>query len=385
MAKLTVVEREQLETLFDMSGGYVLNFSNRTFAEFFADKLGIDIYDDRYRHQTGSKANRLRGFLKVESDELAGRLIESMIDYAESVTKDADQTLISTCRAVASRLRGTAPSSTAAGTTVHRVEPPIHVFVSYSWDSDAHKEWVRKLADELAKNGISITLDQYDLRIGDDRFQFMEQSVRHATAVLCVCTPTYVAKANDRTSGVGVETSLITPQFFERMNLEKQFIPIVRETESETPPTPDYMSALIFVDFRDDSKFRLQIEQLVRHLHDEPEFEKPPVGPKPTFEKRDQDKAGAPSDKDADFEYIVRYFQSCGVNDPDVDLFVASMSGDESDAESAIARGGNMLVTGTEIVSRHKELLRENFEAFRRALLSGLITVKTTSSDANDA
>ena len=37
MARLTFIERQQLEKLFDMGGGYVLDFSNRTFAEFVAD------------------------------------------------------------------------------------------------------------------------------------------------------------------------------------------------------------------------------------------------------------------------------------------------------------------------------------------------------------
>ena len=284
MADITVVERRQLETLFDMSGGYVLDFSNRTFAEFFADTVGVDIYDDLYRHGSGSKANRLRGFLKIESDQRAGQLLADLVDYAEVAVQDADSELIANCRAVAARLREAQVTDAIATTPGANVGTgPLHVFLSYSWDSPTHKDWVRNLADELVRNGIGITLDQYDLRFGDDRFQFMESSVRKATAVLCVCTPSYVAKANDRTSGVGVETSLITPQFFERMNSEKQFIPIVRETDGTASPTPDYMSSLIFVDFRDDSQFALQMEQLLRHLHNEPQFEKPSIGPKPDF------------------------------------------------------------------------------------------------------
>ena len=111
----------------------------------------------------------------------------------------------------------------------------------------------------------------------------METSVREADAVLCVCTPQYVSKANSRASGVGVETSLITPQFYERVSSAKQFIPIIRQSAVGSPTTPDYLSALFFVDFRDNAQFPGQLESLVRHLHQQPKFRKPPVGPKPKF------------------------------------------------------------------------------------------------------
>lgn len=49
-----------VEQVLDMGSGYVLDFSNRTFAEFFAD-LGVEIESE----ETGlSKANRLRAFLR---------------------------------------------------------------------------------------------------------------------------------------------------------------------------------------------------------------------------------------------------------------------------------------------------------------------------------
>ena len=60
MARLTFLERQQLEMLFDMGGGYVLDFSNRTFAEFVDDSVGKDIYNERYNYASGSKANRRR-------------------------------------------------------------------------------------------------------------------------------------------------------------------------------------------------------------------------------------------------------------------------------------------------------------------------------------
>lgn len=45
-----------IDTVFGMESGYVLNFSNRTFANFFHEELGVDIYDDRWAAQGNSKA-----------------------------------------------------------------------------------------------------------------------------------------------------------------------------------------------------------------------------------------------------------------------------------------------------------------------------------------
>ena len=157
----------------------------------------------------------------------------------------------------------------------------MRAFISYSWDNDAHKDWVRGLADELIRSGVDTALDQHDLLPGGDRFQFMERNVRESDYVLCVCTPEYVKRANERQRGVGVETSLITPKFFEQ-NQAKTFIPLVRAASGDQY-TPDYMAALIFVDFRDDAKFGEKMEELLRLLHKQPKYAKPALGPVPTF------------------------------------------------------------------------------------------------------
>ncbi len=116
MAQLSIVERRQLETLFDMGGGYVLDFSNRTFEEFVADSVGIEVYDDKYHYGSGSKANRLRGFWKLESNELVGKLIRDLVEYAEIVIKDIDTDLANACRAIADRLQA-APKTPASPPT----------------------------------------------------------------------------------------------------------------------------------------------------------------------------------------------------------------------------------------------------------------------------
>ena len=58
-----------IDDLFQMGGGYVLYFSDRTFVEFSADELGVDIYSPGCDAEGGSKAKRLKYFLKTSAPE----------------------------------------------------------------------------------------------------------------------------------------------------------------------------------------------------------------------------------------------------------------------------------------------------------------------------
>ncbi len=84
------------------------------------------------------------------------------------------------------------------------------VFVSYSHDSDEHKEWVLRLGTKLRQNGVDVVLDRWDLGAGDDMTLFMEKGVRDSTRVLVICTDTYVRKADVGEGGVGYERLIIT-------------------------------------------------------------------------------------------------------------------------------------------------------------------------------
>lgn len=106
MADLSAVERRHLEHLFGMASGYVLTFTNRTFADFILHTVGRDIYDTRYDHGgSHSKANRLRGFWTHESNHVVGRLLTSLIDLAVSeAMTPPNPSVVDQCRAVAQRL-----------------------------------------------------------------------------------------------------------------------------------------------------------------------------------------------------------------------------------------------------------------------------------------
>jgi len=104
MSSLSMLEKSKLEKLFGMDSGYVLNFSDRTYADFFAEQNNIDIHSSKYCGGGSSKAKKLREFWKLEPDHLVGGNIQAMIDHLQSYFADADPKLVSDCRSIASRL-----------------------------------------------------------------------------------------------------------------------------------------------------------------------------------------------------------------------------------------------------------------------------------------
>ena len=153
------------------------------------------------------------------------------------------------------------------------------VFLSYSHDSEAHRVWVRQLAERLQEGGVDVTLDQWALRPGGDVVFFMEKGIRDADRVLMVCTANYVAKAEERKGGAGYEGMIVTGHVARATDTIK-FVPIVRGNSGE-PLVPGFLGQRLWLDFRDDDAFEAQLEELLRELHGAPRHVKPPLGRNP--------------------------------------------------------------------------------------------------------
>lgn len=87
MPMIRPIDFRTLDTIFDMSGGYVLNFTNRTFSEFFVSEFNIDIEDQTYSDDGPSKAKRLKCFLRKVKPEVAAEVLERLWEYRERIRK----------------------------------------------------------------------------------------------------------------------------------------------------------------------------------------------------------------------------------------------------------------------------------------------------------
>lgn len=99
MPQLKRSEMRFIDDVFNMSGGYPLNFSNRTFAEFFEDEIEVEIYQEKYAFRGSSKANHLRAFIEIEDGYTVGKLLRRLLAYRDLLpTSEYNAVLSDTAR-----------------------------------------------------------------------------------------------------------------------------------------------------------------------------------------------------------------------------------------------------------------------------------------------
>ncbi|WP_159013952.1 hypothetical protein [Acidisoma sp. S159] len=69
-----------------------MDFSDRTFADFFSEELRVDIDDPKYFQGGGSKGRRLRAFLQIEQEPLAARGLRKLWEYRDAINGPASST-----------------------------------------------------------------------------------------------------------------------------------------------------------------------------------------------------------------------------------------------------------------------------------------------------
>lgn len=159
------------------------------------------------------------------------------------------------------------------------------VFISYSWDCQEHEEWVLNLSTKLCSNGVDVILDKWELgTLGKSLPHFMENAIMTSHRVICVMTPNYKLKTEKLSGGVGLEYSIITTEIFTKGLNTSKFIPLFRSgTDADAIPT--ILKGRKYVDMREDALFEDKfLNELLRDIHQEPKYKKPPIGKIPYFD-----------------------------------------------------------------------------------------------------
>lgn len=109
MSSLNEVDKRCLEKILCMGSGYVLDFNDATFGDFF-HRHGVDIHSDIYQTYGTSKANKMRSFWDREHDAMVATVVSEMIDIYEANCDLGDMTmdtqLLTRARSIVSRLSG---------------------------------------------------------------------------------------------------------------------------------------------------------------------------------------------------------------------------------------------------------------------------------------
>ena len=156
------------------------------------------------------------------------------------------------------------------------------VFISYCRQPEENLIRTQQLAERLARNGVYVVIDLWDLKDGQDKNAYMESMVTDPTMdkVLMVCNKDYVEKADRRKGGVGAESTIISAELYESMEQDK-FIPVIFDKdENGKAYVPVFAKSRIYIDLSDDN-YDEGFDQLLRDIYGKPKFNRPPLGEMP--------------------------------------------------------------------------------------------------------
>jgi hypothetical protein len=137
-------------------------------------------------------------------------------------------------------------------------------FISYSWDDDTHRDWVRALAQRLRADGVDVSIDRWAAVPGDQLSAFMEGAIRDNQFVVIICTPRYKHRSDNREGGVGYEGDIMTAEIMTSQN-HRKFIPVLRGG-AWPQAAPSWLLGKYYINLSAEPYSERDYEDLVRTL-----------------------------------------------------------------------------------------------------------------------
>ena len=136
----------------------------------------------------------------------------------------------------------------------HTIQRPTYdVFLSHSFKD---REFVVRLAEDLQKAGFRVWLDQWNIQVGDSLAAAIDEAIRASRFLLIVMSPEYFKSAwGNQEWQYGLANEVDADSV--------RLIPILYR-DCDVPPM---LRAKQWVDFRDESQYRLVLDRLLRDLH----------------------------------------------------------------------------------------------------------------------
>jgi hypothetical protein len=140
----------------------------------------------------------------------------------------------------------------------------ITVAISYTAESETHKQWVMMLTDRLMREGFIVRTDS---ALNTDKRnnvpQFMEWLITESLWVLCICSKGYIRRFDGRKWGVGYEGNLLANRIYKGQ--ADRIVPLVHENSGKNL-VPKALQSLAYIDFRDDTDFESKFGALVAKI-----------------------------------------------------------------------------------------------------------------------
>jgi hypothetical protein len=160
MPRIKQTELNTLEEAFNTGNGtgYVLDFSDRTFATYFDEEFGIDIDQDKYKTGGTSKGKRLRTFMAEEPGNIVARVLRALWDHRAAIIarqgKEDDPNLADRYFQIVHRLEGDA--GTASTDAIDRFS-----------DNETLDELVAAIQRDISANKPQAALDRLSMSTFD--------------------------------------------------------------------------------------------------------------------------------------------------------------------------------------------------------------------------
>lgn len=146
------------------------------------------------------------------------------------------------------------------------------VMICYAWGTDDSKRWVVELGEKLRKDGVDLRADFWEVHPGDHLPHFMEVNIADSDFVLCICTPEYKKRFDERVDGVGYEAGQIAAELFINSD-HRKFIPILQSGTFKTS-MPNAIKATYCIDLSNSDLFDEKYKELLDTI-----FKKRDIGP----------------------------------------------------------------------------------------------------------
>ena len=192
---------------------------------------------------------------------------------------------------------------------------PPRCFISYSHDSEEHKDRVLDLAEYLRENGVDVSIDRYVESKPLRSFPlWMDKEIATSDFVLIVATENYFTRfSNQDRPGIGLgarwEGGIISHTLYEEPGETTKFVPVIFERDDvQFIPMPLRHANRHYVASTEGRT------ALLRQLHGEPEITPSPIGRNPFRQGGEAgqvaDAFDLPHDEDANSESRILELES---------------------------------------------------------------------------
>lgn len=148
-------------------------------------------------------------------------------------------------------------------------QSPLCVFISYSHDSDDHRQRVLALSERLRADGIETILDRYVERGSPPEGwpRWMLNGLDQATHILCVCTETYYRRFRGQEvpgkgKGVDWEGALMTQSLYDARSVSTKFVPLLF-AHTDAPHVPEPLRGQTFYVMDSDAGYQALYDALL--------------------------------------------------------------------------------------------------------------------------